>query len=338
MSGKQITMALALAIGALTALPGLASAVLLETGAGALEKEDPVVAFSEDFRLDTESTDIECVESEVTGSVTENGGEPAIVDLTTGSFTGTAGAKCTTSSGGLTAAVEANVAEGDWKLETWVLEEGGVEVGGIGTVKPKSGATLSFKADLYLLGSKVATCYYTASEAEVEYDFQTPLESPNGLDLPGTAVSKGAGSSGSCPEKGEVDGEFDVSSEAFAVEVAQAGIGFTPASLDFKGSPKNTVKAIKMVNQGTATLWLTTAWIEEGGKKTETDFKIVGVGGLQPCNLPSKGNPFQKLGINKDWCEIGVQFISGAAGKSAEYVVEIEGTFRNSTARMKVSS
>jgi len=332
---RTTTLALALTLSAFAALPAPASPVLLETEAGALEAEDPVVGFSKNFKLDTESTDVECVESKVTGSVTENGGEPAIVDFASGSFTGAGGARCSTNSASITAAVEANVAEADWKLETWLLEEEGIETDGTGTIKPKTGASMSVKADLYLFGSKFATCYYTATEAAVTYNFQVPLKPASGLVMPGTSVSKATGSSASCPEKGTLTGEFEVTSETSVVEVAQAGLGFSPGSLTFAAKG---VKSVKMINLGTAVAWLADAWIEEGGAKTEADFKIVGVGGTEPCNTPGKAQPFQKLEVNKGSCEIGIQFVSGKAGKSATYVVEIEGTFRNSKARMKVSS
>jgi hypothetical protein len=337
--GWNTTLALVMAVVWLAALPALASAVTLETESGPMSESDPITAFSEDLKFTTPSAVISCAESELNGGVTASGGEPAEIKLTEGSFTGTGGARCATSIGSVTADVEANAETENWELDLWLLEVEGVELGGTGKVTGEEEvAPIEIKVDLYMGATKFASCFYAASEVAVEYEFQVPLESPTGLVLPGSTLTSTPESAEVCPAEGVLSGEFEISSEAAPVSIGQAGIGFTPAAgLNFKGSAAKTVKVITIENIGTAQSKLEDAWVQEGKKRTEADFKLVPLGGLEPCKLPGKVKPFETLNI-KETCRMGIEFVSGAANKNAEFVVEVEGSIRKHFARLPITS
>lgn len=116
--------------------------------------------------------------------------------------------------------------------------------------------------------------------------------------------------------------------KAKAAELFEEGV-----PLNFVGSGAGTIKNIREVNGGTATAYITNAWIEEEvagvWQKGETNFKIVApnpapVLPILTCTLPPPTEAYlERLGAKMS-CEIGIKFVTGAAGKKARYVLEFE--------------
>jgi hypothetical protein len=336
MRRPTILLMLSLALAALAATPSASSAATLETESGPLGEGAPIAGSSESLVFKTGTLSVECVENAISGQLEANGGEPAEIQLAEGSFTGNEGGRCKTSTGGITADVEGVEAEG-WQLDLWRQESEEVEGGGIGRIEAEEGS-VTLKVDLYLSEAKIATCIYAAGEVGLEYEFGVPLSAPSGLAIAGATFKKETGSSGTCPEAGELSGEFALSSEALPVSLDGEGCQFDPDPLNLKGNAAGVKRNVKIINVGTANAWLEDAWIEEGGKKTQADFKLIAVTAFpDECALPG-AKPFQKLLPKGGFCIIGIEFVSGAAGTNAKFVVEVQGFFRNSRCHMPILS
>lgn len=114
---------------------------------------------------------------------------------------------------------------------------------------------------------------------------------------------------------------------------AATGIFEEGVPLSFVGSGAGTVKNIREENGGTATAYITNVWIEEEvagvWQKGETNFKIVAANPAPvlptlECTLPPPTEAYlERLGA-KTSCEIGIKFLTGAAGKKGRYVLEFE--------------
>lgn len=321
-----------LVLAALATTPPVASGATLETESGPLGEGAPIVATSEALVFKTASLNVECVENSLSGQVEANGGEPAEIQVSASSFTGSEGGRCKTSIGGVTAAVEGVEAEG-WQLDLWRQE---AEGGGIGRIEAEE-APVTLQVGLYLGEAKIATCIYTATEVGLEYEFGVPPTAPP-VVITGATFKKATGSSGTCPETGALSGELALSSEALPVSIDGEGCQFDPESLDLKGNTAGVRRNVKISNVGTSDAWLEDGWIEEGGKKTQADFKLIAVAAFpDECALPG-AKPFQKLLSKGGFCIIGIEFVSGAAGKNAKFVVEVQGIFRNSRCHMPIFS
>ena len=94
--------------------------------------------------------------------------------------------------------------------------------------------------------------------------------------------------------------------------------------LDFTGMAAGAKKAITAENVGwsLSNVTMEREWIEEGGVKTEAHFKIIAAPGAQPCAWPPGGPPFETLAGAGAKCDIGIEFVSGTAGRTAKYVLE----------------
>jgi hypothetical protein len=110
-------------------------------------------------------------------------------------------------------------------------------------------------------------------------------------------------------------GEFELIQNALTV----VGGG---TELDFTGLGAGAKKEIKVENVGLSTVYMKEHWIEEGGVRTEANFKIVearNVPGANVCRFPLTTE--EVLGV-RDWCNVGVVFESGTAGRNAIYVLK----------------
>lgn len=95
---------------------------------------------------------------------------------------------------------------------------------------------------------------------------------------------------------------------------ADAGLS---GSLNFTGMAAGaksfiTVKAVTLVN-----VEMYVEYIEENGVKTEANFKIIKAA-TEPCDLPGATKPFEVI-PGQGQCNVGIEFVSGAAGKNATY-------------------
>lgn len=110
-------------------------------------------------------------------------------------------------------------------------------------------------------------------------------------------------------------GEFELAQDALTV----IGGG---TELNFTGMGAGAKKEIKVENVGLSTVYMKEQWIEEGGVRTEVNFKIVearGGAGVNVCRFPLTTE--EVLGV-RDWCNVGVVFESGTAGRNAIYVLK----------------
>lgn len=108
---------------------------------------------------------------------------------------------------------------------------------------------------------------------------------------------------------------FVSSSFAGAIELTP------PAGLDFSMKGATAKEVITARNIGKGDVDMDDEYIEEGGVKNETNFKIVGAGGMEACALPGAKVPFEELAEGAK-CGIGVEFVTGAKPKAAVYVLE----------------
>lgn len=195
---KLLTLVAPLAIvGALFAVPAMASAATLEVEGTPLPAGSPITGFSNNLVFTTAEGNLECAENEVNGTLTSNGGAEATVEIGAARFEGEGVPPCkTTIAGG---AVTALISPTGLPWTLTVFE------GGLTTIT--GSPVVDFEAILFFEGTPIAACDY---ESEVVFDEYTP-GAPLGDRITNQEFTLGA-SEGSCPASGVLNGEFEVTS------------------------------------------------------------------------------------------------------------------------------
>jgi len=203
---RRLSMSLAgaLAVGAITAAGASASTLTLKTAAGPLPEGAPITAGSSDFKfLTSGGGQLECNLTSVSGTLSNNNAAVDVVSLTSGSFSqGTPGSPCPTTSGLGPAVVE--VVNFPWTLS----------LGANGKVRVTAARKATFKAT-FTVGGKQGSCIYETAKVTGTDRKTGPLV----LDATGQHFSlHKAGSAHQCPASGKVSGQFAFSSAGEVVE------------------------------------------------------------------------------------------------------------------------
>lgn len=180
--------------------PGL----YFSTGSGryAMIKDNAVGFSSSNFTITNKEAKIQCTTNLLSGKADDPSANPARVNITSSTFSGTeGGGRCSSGRPGITMTVTTNASSG-WQMNFNYLTGGELK-----------GSPLKFTLGYYLSGTFYTACTYEANSIATSYGFSKDL----GLDLASTTLTPVAGATGLCALETKIDGDFKSSSAPIQV-------------------------------------------------------------------------------------------------------------------------
>ncbi len=189
------------ALGAMASSASAKTVLTLKTKKGALTSGSEVKAFSSNLVFKTAAGNLECSENTLTGALETNGAAKDKGKVTTETSKGKeAGGLCKTSAFGPAEIVSSGF---PWKIEFTTK----------GVVKLKGTKKVTFTSTFPGAGN--AKCIFESSKVESKFNTSGPVTITTSKQVFKRAKK---GSAEICPEKGELSGEFNVTSGGETVE------------------------------------------------------------------------------------------------------------------------